>query len=365
MSIKPLKDSINESITSLNKYQKGEEKLIKTNREWLDKPGGVLRQSIILILGASFSGKTTELQNITDDIMDTDRNEDASDYVVLTHSFEMSSFSLTLKDIKKITNLNYKEILSEEFSEENKEKLSKYFNSKRDGRYYINHQTGTAQEIVEQTEEFLKKHTDKKLVLVEIDHLALLKSTQTGKKTTIDDLVELMNDLKLKYPNFLMIALTQANRNVYSRIKDKSNDMKLSRNDVYASDTAYHIADYCYGLQNAYFLGVEEYRKVSPKKYPHLEHRFTDEDSNGRVSLYSEGCIFVEVLKDRMVDDLNFVDIYTIEIKPLEKEKKQETKNLFQAPVFEKEEHIKVNYDMISAFGEPEVPDDDTDEVPF
>ena len=114
--IRPLKDSIDTSIELLAKYQSGEEKLIKTNREWLDKPGGILRQSIILILGASFSGKTTELQNITDDIMSVENNPDAKDYVVCTHSLEMSSFSLSLKDIKKVTKKDYKDILGEKFN---------------------------------------------------------------------------------------------------------------------------------------------------------------------------------------------------------------------------------------------------------
>lgn len=366
--IKPLKDSINSSIELLSRYQSGEERLIKTNREWLDKPGGVLRQSIILILGASFSGKTTELQNITDDIMSIDTNPDARDYVVCTHSLEMSSFSLSLKDIKKVTKKDYKSILGENFGDEDKAKLKAYFDDKRDGRYYINHETGTAQEIVAQTEEFLKQHTDKRLCLIEVDHLALLKSSQGNKKMTIDDLVEMMNDLKLKYPNFLLIALTQANRNIYSRISPKSNDMKLSRNDVYASDTAYHIADYCYGLQNAYFLGVEEYRKIRPDKYPHLEHRFSDEDSNGKVSLYSSGCIFVEVLKDRMVDDLDFVDIYTIEIKPFEKENTiSKTTSSTNMPVFSKDpfENSKPLPGLSPAEAFGDINEEDTEDTPF
>ncbi len=361
MAIKNLKESVNTSISLLQDYQTGKSKLIKTNRPWLDKPGGVLLQSIILILGASFSGKTTELQNITDDIMNIDINPDAKDFVVVTHSLEMSSFSLTLKDIKKVTGLNYKNILSSQFSKEHKEELGKYFDKKRDGRYFINHETGTAEEIVNQTEIFLKQHIDKKLVLVELDHLALLKSKLGSKKNSIDDLVEMMNDLKLRYPNFLLIVLTQANRNIYSKIQEKSNEMKLSRNDVYQSDTAFHIASYCYGLQNAKYLGVSEYRKIRPDKYLHLKHRFTDEDSKGRVSLHSDGCIFVEVLKDRMVDDLDFVDLYTIELKEFKKEETKQTPDpTFTEPVFAKEPNLPF-LSHEEAFGDP----DDEQDSPF
>lgn len=355
MPIKNLKDSINDSVKLLSEYQNNTKQLVKTNRPWLDTPGGILKQSIILILGASFSGKTTELQNITDDIMNVDINPNAINYVVFTHALEMSSFTLTLRDIKKITKKSYKDILSESFNQEDSNKLKKYFDSKRDGRFFINHETGTAQEIVDQSEEFLKQHTDKDLCLIELDHLALLKAKSEGKKHSIDDLVEMFNDLKLKYPNFLLVILTQANRNIYSRIKAKSNEMKLSRNDVYGSDTAFHISDYCYGLQNAYFLGVEEYRKINPDKYPNLSHRFSEEDSNGKVSLYSDGCIFVEVLKDRMADDLDFIDLYTIEVKEFDKKQSVPTESnpIMNTPVFEP--------DII----DPKHFPDSTDDIPF
>jgi len=363
MAIKKLNNSIDQSISLLNKYQKGDKKLIKTNRPWLDTPGGILRQSIILILGASFSGKTTELENITDDIMNIEINPDAENFVVCTHAFEMSAFSLTLKSIKKITKLTYKEILSKEFEQKHTDKLKEYFNKKRDGRYFINHDTGSAKEIVEQTENFLKQHTDKELVLIELDHTALLKSKSDNKKASIDEMVELFNDLKLKYSNFVLIILTQSNRNVLSRIKEKSNEMKLRRDDVYASDTAFHICDYCYGLQNSFYLGVEEYRKIRPDRYPHLSHRFTDEDSKGKVSLYSEGCIFVEILKDRMADDLDFIDLYSIEIKSFDKEEKKENVASCAMPEWEKPSIEPIS--SLEAFGPPVIDEGTTDDIPF
>ncbi len=150
-------------------------------------------------------------------------------------------------------------------------------------------------------------------------------------------MVERLNDMKFKYPNFVLVLLTQANRSVLNRIKEKSNDMKLRRDDVYASDTIFHISDYVYGLQNAYYLGVEEYRKINPERYPNLEHRFTDEDSNGRVSLHTEGCIFIEVLKDRMADDLDFTDLYTLEIKTFDKKETEKKSSKIIVPIFDEE----------------------------
>ncbi len=332
--IKPINEHLNISLDLLKRYQKGEAKLVKTNRPWLDAPGGILRQSIVTILGASFSGKTTELESLREDIMSVEINEDAKDYVSLAHAFEMSNFSLTLKDIKKRTGKTYKEILSSEFSEEDQKKIDVHFESVKDGRFFVNHETGSAEQIANETEEFLKKHKDKKLCLVSLDHTALLKSKQDNKKAAIDEMVERLNDMKFKYPNFVLVLLTQANRSVLSRIKEKSNEMKLRRDDIYASDTVFHISDYVYGLQNVFYLGIEEYRKINPDRYPDLKHRFTEPDSNGRVSLHTEGCIFIEVLKDRMADDLDFTDLYSIEIKPFDKKEKEKESGKIEIPKF-------------------------------
>ena len=112
MAIKPLNELLNKSLTLLNDYQKGNVKLVKTGREWLDTSGGVLPRSIVTILGASFSGKTTELEALKEDIMNVELNPEAGDYVCLSHAFEMTNFSLTLKDIKKQTGHSFKDILT-------------------------------------------------------------------------------------------------------------------------------------------------------------------------------------------------------------------------------------------------------------
>lgn len=365
MAVKPISEHLNTSLSLLKEYQDGKLKLVQTKRPWLDGPGGILRQSIITILGASFSGKTTELESLREDIMDIEVNSEAKDYVSLAHAFEMSNFSLTLKDIKKRTGKTFKEILGGVFSEEDKAKLDSHFKTVEDGRYFVNHETGTPEYVANETEKFLKEHSDKKLCLVSLDHTALLKSKQDNKKASIDEMVERFNDMKFKYPNFVLILLTQANRGPLSRIKEKSNEMKLRRDDIYASDTIFHISDYVYGLQNVYYLGVEEYRKLNPDRYPNLEHRFTEPDSHGKVSLHTEGCIFIEILKDRMADDLDFTDLYTAEIKPFKKEEAVIATQALSMPVFipdPKEEAKPLPFASLEeAFGPPETSVD----VPF
>lgn len=348
--IQPLKQALNESIKTIDLYQRGELLQVKTNREWLDHTGGVLPKNIISIVAASFGGKSTELENLKEDIMNVDINPKADNFVWLSNAFEMSNFATTLRDIKKQTKKSFKDILSQPFSEDEKSVLQTHFDKRRDGRFFVNQIPLTAKQFIIDVDNFLTQHKDKDFVVLDLDHIGLVKASSDNKKLAVDDVVEGLNELKNKYDNFLVILLCQLNRNILSRIKDKSNEAKIRRDDIYQSDTVFHISDYVYGLQNAYYLGIEEYRKIKPNKYPYLSHRFTDEDSKGKVSLIAEGCIFVEILKDRTAD-LDFPDLYTIEIKPIEREEKT---NLSSAPVFENEQIPEPNFDMTQAFDAPE-----------
>lgn len=315
--IKPLKEVLDVSLSTINKYQKGVIKQIKTNRVWLDHQGGLVPKSFVTIFGASFGGKSTELEGLKADIMDIKINPEAKDFVWLSNAFEMTNFATTLRDIKKLTKKQFKDILNQEFSDEEKIILKAYYENKTDGRFYVNQVPQSADEFIEAVDNFLAQHTDKALVALDLDHIGLVKASTNNKKLAVDDVVEGLNMLKNKYDNFLVVLLCQANRNVLGRVKEKSNESRLRRDDVYMSDTVYHISDYLYGLQNAQFLGIEQYAKINPDKYPHLSHRF-GEEKNGKVSLYTEDCIFVEVLKDRSAE-VGFIDLYAIELKPFNK----------------------------------------------
>lgn len=338
MPIQPLKEVLTESLKTLHSYQTGVVKQIKTNRPWLDAQGGITPKTFITIFGASFSGKSTELENLKMDIMDVEINPEAIDYVWVSNSFEMTNFATTLRDIKKLTKKQFKDILNRPFTDDEKEVLKRYRETKFDGRFYVNQTPLSAEDFLKETEDFLKLHIDKKLVTLDLDHAGLLKAKNDNKKLAIDDMVEGLNMLKNKYENFAVVLLTQANRGVLSRLKEKSNESRLRRDDIYMSDTLYHISDFVYGLQNANYLGIEQYASIKVDKYPHLSHRFTDENKNGRVSLHTENCIFVEVLKDRSAD-IGYVDLYTIEVKEFEKPKNYTTTittpTFTTTPVFE------------------------------
>lgn len=319
----PLKQEITRSFQTIAKYQRGDLVLIKTGREWFDQDGGILPQSLMLLAGASFGGKTTEMETLKKGIMDKNLNPRADNFVWMSNSYEMTNFMTTLRDLKKVLGKSHQEILEKEWTEEEKAKAEAYYEEKSDGRFYANHETLSAKDFLDKSEEFLKAHKDKDLAVIDIDHVALTKASQDGKKIAIDDLVEGINQLKENYKNSLFIIVSQLNRGILGRLKEKSNDSAIQRGDIYQSDSVFQTSDYVIGLQNASQLGIEEYRKVYPERYEHLEHRFTDPDSKGRVSLISEGCIFVEYMKNRLAD-FGYTDLFTIEIsEPTAKKKRK------------------------------------------
>lgn len=317
MAIKPLEEVLLETINTIGKYQRGEFKQVKTNRPWLDHQGGVTPKNIITICAASFGGKSTELENLKDDIMNVEINSSASKYIWLSNSFEMTNFATTLRDIKKLTKKDFNSILNEQFSPDEVEILKKYRERRTDGRFFVNQVPQSAKEFICSVDAFLAGHLDKELVVLDLDHIGLIRASNDNKKLAVDDVIEGLNELKNKYNNFLVIILCQLNRGILTRLKEKSNESAVRRDDLFQSDVIYHTSDYVYALQNADYLKIEQYRKINPEKYPHLSHRFTESDSKGKVSLISSGCIFVEVLKDRTAD-IGFTDIFTIEIKPIE-----------------------------------------------
>ena len=335
MSIQPLKIALDETFSTIKKYQSGEVKQIKTNRPWLDHQGGVTPRSLITIVASSFGGKSTELENLKAEKMNPEITEDAKNYVWLSNAYEMTNFATTLRDLKKLLKSDFKNILGKEFSEEERGKLTKYYLERTDGRFFVNQVPQTSKEFLQSVEGFLEQHKDKSLVVLDLDHAGLIKSSSENKKISVDDVVEGLNELKNKYNNFLVVILMQLNRSILSRVADKSNQSAIQRGDFYQSDTVYHISDYIYGLQNANFVGIEQYRLLNPEKYPHLSHRFTEENKHGKVSLYTDGCIFVEVLKDRTAD-IGFTDLFTIEIKPFDRKQiyKPTTPSFTTTPTF-------------------------------
>jgi len=308
--IRPVKEVAHQAMAMLKKYQSGELKPVKTGRPWLDELfGGLLPQDIVTIAGASGSGKSFELQRIKNYIMDKENNPNADNYAWLDNSLEMRFLSNILRDLNKNLEKSKKKILIEKFSRAEEELVKNYYKQLTDGRFFIDEEAVTASEFEKNTKEFLKLHTDKLSVFVTIDHIALQKNGGGDKKGAIDSIIESINILKKEFPNAIWIVLSQLNRGILGRIKDKDIMAMPNRGDLYNSDVIYHISDYLYISHNPYRLGINEFSRVNSKQYDYLEEHFTDKDKKGKVSFKTLGKIFYIILKSREAEIL-FDDIF-------------------------------------------------------
>lgn len=315
MAIQQTKNKVGRERARLKAYQTGKIKVVKTGRPHLDDTlSGLLPGDIVVIGGASGSGKTFELQTIRENVMDVSRNPEATDYVFLDYSFEMKLFNLILRGLNKALSKSKKNILLNEFSDFEKDLANRYIATLMDDRYYIEENPLTPEEFLQQTRDFLREHKDKKSIFIAIDHMALFKNSKGDKKGTIDAVVEGVNILKKEFPNAIFFLLTQLNRSILLRIADKDLNAQPNRGDVFQSDTMFHIADYLVVVHNPHRLGINQYLKVNPDHYEYLDSFFCEtEGISKKVSFETLGNIFYHVLKIRE-GDVVFKDIYIEEV---------------------------------------------------
>ena len=303
--IKPYEEIYKESLKTLKQYQEGNFKPVVTGFEWLDDTfGGVLPGDIICVAGASGSGKTHMLMRLVRNIFTLN---DSKNYVALINSLEMKNLAILIREFNTALGKSKKAILMEEFTEEEKELLRQHSKLLNSGRFFINEETKSPEKFIEEWDSFLKENSDKEIVIITFDHMALIESSG-DKKIAIDTAVEGMNKLKKKYHNVVFILLSQLNRSILSRIAEKSNQSVPQRSDLYASDTIFHICDHIFCLNNANRLGISEYMKVNPQHFEELSEFFSDPDAK-KVSFLTYANIFIHVLKSRE-NSIVFKDLY-------------------------------------------------------
>lgn len=318
--IRPLGEIADRSFRDLNRYQKGKSKPIKTGREWLDDIfGGLLPGDIVGIAGASGGGKSFEVQRIKNFVMDVINNDAAKDYVWLDYAWEMRFMSNILRDLNKTLSKSKRDILTIEFIDEEKALVKAYSENLSDGRYFINEDTITPKQFEKECSEFLEQQKDKKAVFISIDHIALGKDENSDKKGTVDAIIEIINRLKKTYPNSYWIVLSQMNRNILGRIKDKDIMAMPNRSDIFQSDSIFFICDYLYVCHNPYRLGIKQFSRVNEEAYEYLSKHFCEE-KNGKVSFDTLGKMFYIVLKSRE-SDVMFKDIFIEDVGIKDKEK--------------------------------------------
>lgn len=314
---KYIKDSevlIEEAFNEIKEYQTGKKRPVVFSKEFLNTNllGGLFPGNIITIAGISGGGKSYLLQSMERDIFDRELNPRCDNYILLRNNYEMSVRQLLLREIKSFTKKPIAEILREEFIEEEMDTVDGVINKESNPniKYFENAQDPETWFSVMCS--FCESHKDKEMIIITLDHVALVKDGKTGKKSGIDNTLEYANQLRHIYKNVSFIILSQLNRN----IEDRTENPKTAppkRSDLYASDTLYHISDAVIVVHQPSKLGIEEYMAVGRDQYV-MYNQFKKAPDKKTSTFVTRGLIFYHWIKLREMEDGSLQQVYIEQI---------------------------------------------------
>lgn len=291
-----------EAFTYLNKLQQGSKQLLRTGNEFIDcHITGLLPSDCILLSANSGVGKTKLLFDTLDQILDEKVNPNAKNIKTLEFALEMKFLNRVLRDTNKLTSKKKSEILTEEFTEEEKELVRRYHDNLQDDRRYVCEESVTTKEFYEMTRTFCELNKDSDALAICIDHVLLLKKDDKFEDP-LEALTSYINQLRKEFKNVYFLLLSQMNRGSLVNIKDKDNSMIPTTAMIYGSSHFEFLCSYIVTLVDPFRLGVNEYLKVNPERYDWLSDYYGNEDKNGKVSFDTMGNMFIFVLKTRESD---------------------------------------------------------------
>jgi hypothetical protein len=302
--IKTASELSSEAFRQLNRIQTGKQKMLLTGRPYLDNHlGGILPSSVILLGAPSGIGKTFESQRIMKGIMSTDVNRDADDYVSLEFMLEMKFLDLILRDANSKLGKKKSDILAETFTEQEKAVMKEYHETLKDGRRFIVDESVDSKEFLEICRNFCQSNKDKKGIIILLDHLLLVTGAEKGEDP-LKKVSEYTNILRKEFDNVYFLFLSQLNRESYSDIKEKSNNMVPNVTHIYGSSHFEFLSSFAVIMFNPFKLGVDQYMKVKRDRYPDLEEFATGPDHNGKVHFNTLGNMFYHLVKIRESDEI-------------------------------------------------------------
>jgi hypothetical protein len=314
--MKNLRDILVKEKKKLYDYQQGNVRPIRTTRPYLQEPWeGLLPKSCIVIGGHSSAGKSYELDLLMGDILDVDLNPDAKDYVWLNFSLEMPLFSLMVRYLSKVLQIPKEKVILSKFTEEQNRQAREALEAWQDGRYFLQDEPTGPNEYFQLVDDFCSNNLDKKAIFISIDHVVLLDS-DGNTTSSVNSVLRHTNTLKLKYDNVYFIYLSQLSSNFFSRLDERNNHSAPKDTDTFYSAQLNQVADYTIIIVNPFQLGINEWLRFSPDRYPHLSKYFGEEDvKNNKTSFYTEGLLFYHVVKNREANR-GYTNLFVHELYP-------------------------------------------------
>lgn len=352
------KDAVLKACEQIIAIQKNIIPPIKTGIDHLDNflPAGVNNQMIFI--GARPSMGKTHMANIIKSNLLSEEVNPRVDLSLLVLNWEMQLKSLILRDMKKVLNRGMKDMLSKEFTEDEKIKVNEVVKELLDERVLNFDQTVEGTEFEYLVRRYIEKNKGKEVVII-IDHIHVLLT-----KEQIDKFLKLCNDLKKEFTNLSFIIFFQLNREIEKRWRGGA-DAKMKLNpknyvpnssDIYNTDSLYQFADIIMTLVIPQVVDLDEYTTVSKERYRHLiDHFVGDADDNKTARLKGRNRVYQNYIKIRNNDDFEsprlFCDIINPDIENVITEMYYtETQTVKSKPNFQKTNTTPI-VDMPISFG--------------
>lgn len=300
------RESVLKACHQISAIQKGLIPPLRTGVGHLDNflPAGLNNQMIFIGARPSM-GKTHMASEIKSNLLNPEINP-TQDIALLVLNWEMQLKSLILRDMKKVLNRGMKDILSKEFTEDEKQKVNEALGELLDERVLNFDQTVEGTEFEYLVKQYIKKNEGKEVIII-IDHIHVLLT-----KEQIDKFLKLCNDLKKEFTNLSFIVFFQLNREIEKRWRGGA-DAKLKLNpknylpnsgDIYNTDSLYQFADIIMTLVIPQVVDLDEYTNVNKERYSHLkEHFIGDADDTKTAKLKGRNRVYQNYIKIRNNDD--------------------------------------------------------------
>lgn len=380
--------------------QKDKSTLLKLGIPWADENliGG-LNNKIIFFGTRPGGGKTFNCSRVINNLLD--RKVNPTPIKVLRANLEMPTSALLLRELSKTLGKKPSEILSTEYTDGEKPKVQAVVNSFRDSRIQNisialegNDYKYMLEKFIvnvdfkdeEQNKKLLKNHLDsglaeetfkptktKKIVLTDHIHVYLTKAT-------IDNLLTIQNEMKMRDKNLSFINYFQLNREteeMWMETKDKKvnpKNMLPSSRSIYLTDMLQMYSDMTIGAVIPQVYDLDEFAVVNKERNPHLKEHFIDTDESNKYSrLKGRNRIYYNLIKVRMIDDFDdprvFCEILSASYEEKANKLMNENKNLFSTampsisfttPTFNAQKLTAIadlppipNFDLANAFDTP------------
>lgn len=328
-------DAANEAVQQLARFQSGDIQPIPTGIPHMDEAlmGGLLPGTVLSIIGASFQGKTYEVEKIQRNIMDSDQ---AGDIIMMQGLWELETMKVITRDLSFRTGQSVRDVMFTKPSEEHRKQYQQAIDKFRSDNLYVQPEPVSAEQFEADIMWLIQEFPDKKIV-VTIDNLENILVDNSSQKQCMDRILYMVNVLKKRHPFIAFVILNQMNSDFDKRSADLKQHKPLS-SDIYQTKQLFKLSDVVLFKMMPQRFGItEKFMVFGTDSYPHLEEYKLPSTTN-TTSFDPIGNIVYFYLKARESDVKYFKDIHIESMYSREDIGMKPAGQVVAAPKFDKKE---------------------------